>query len=1365
MDHTYFQPQPSELVFKDFTPAQTYKLHLSLRNIDKVPRRVKLEQQDSPHFHAVGREGAGQKVAPGMSATFFVSFTPTENKDYRHRLVFVTEKERLEVPVCAIGPRAILDVRDELHLPVCLVKASTERTTLVRNIGNNKAMFQLHTQSPFSVMPSCGALDVGDSMQVTVDFSPMTVGDYSQDLLLHYHTGEDVYIRLYGTCEELNIHLEPDSVLLKKTYISLANLHTVCLTNRGDIPLQYYWTTWPCLREEALNLLKESSVPQQEEEEKERLIFQCESNPTAIRHLPLLSSALQERRSQAVKGYCLELPHSCFTVEPAEGEIWPKMTAQFLIVFKPEEAKLYQQTIYCDVTGCASRLPLTIKGEGLGPELQLSYNLMNMKNKVFIGAKSCYEVLVSNRGLIDAPFRLSSPDTPFGRCFSFSPEEGVIPSGASQIVEITFHSRILGTFSEDLLLTVTGQPQPLILTFRGCVIGPTFHFNVSEFDFGDVAFGFPLTLICTLFNTSLVPMIFALRVLGDGLGSPSVTCAEQASDVSIHNWQNSAARDLHARPVEFTVSPAAGSVCEMSDVTIKVTLCSNTVRGYRLALVVDVEGVGKEIMTLPIIARCVVPDIAVETPLLDFQRCFLNHPYEQQVRLINTSTLPACYIVLDQEDEENSSLMFASSVTRGVILPRSSEQFSVLLKAKAIGRQHHTLRIAVFGSVRPPLEVVLSCVGQGPVVHVQIPQLDFGRIPVLMDITRALHLSNQSPIPAHFTACMSHERSFWRVEPNKGDVPPESHLELRVVAHLKDTLHFQGRLEIAIQDSQTHTVSLSATGTGTTIVSDRPFAPSLDLGTYFSPGSCQYHLKLTNHGQRIHRMHWRTEGFLKKCKNLSGQTILPPLSAARNKDIVGCGSLLSTSREKPVFSLSPSHVELFPGCSIDMVLTGSSDSPKVVQESLVCRGIVGRNEGGNKHIMSVDVTCHFVAPVLTISSKQLNFYIKKAPGKRLLPLYDKLILENVSSLLLSVELSLVEPFSLCEAPGALSSATTKSVVLGDGRQANLWVCFNPVYCWDRVSRVVDECLEVHYHGQQDMVKLHAEVHFPNLHFPSTTVDFGCVLNYTETQRELSITNCSSLPVSYYWAFLDDQEHCTIRETHMLEAQESQKNTEKETKEGWSSSRMVSPACSVALSPRPGADKQSSTQCAVSVQEVFDILPIYGQLQPGSQQLVILSFYGHKNVSREVVVLCCVEEGPTYEIKLRGEASVISYSHDSTHINFGLQLLPDDDEEADEETVGQSTALQEGEQQPDAQQQKDSEQIEKEQEDYIDDEVFEKRLQLQVAYLPLQDITLTGEGVFPRIRLNLPQNLSNECYSDVVEEASTAVEEDRIVEEH
>uniref|UniRef100_A0A3B5AYV9 HYDIN/VesB/CFA65-like Ig-like domain-containing protein n=1 Tax=Stegastes partitus TaxID=144197 RepID=A0A3B5AYV9_9TELE len=594
-----FQPYPSELVFQNFTPAQTYKLPLLLLNSDKVSRQVMLQQQDSEYFCVIGPDDAGRKVAPGLPATYTVCFTPQENKDYDHTLICVTERERFEIPVRAIGPRAILDFRDEIHLPVCPVKSYAEKTHLVRNMGNREAKFSLHTQRPFSVTPSSGTLDVGESMQVTVGFHPMTTGDQRQDLLLHYHTGEDVYISLYGSCEELDIRLVPDSARLTDTYISMASGHKVSLTNSSNTTLQYCWTVLPSQQQEDQSLLRYTwiSVLRQKEgveEEGERLLFQHESDPV-LHYLPLLSRALQE--SCEYLFYIVSLNHSCLHVVQ-EGEIWPGTTANFHVVFKPEEAKLYQQTIYCDITGRESRLPLTIKGEGLGPNVQLDYNLMNITN-VFIGEKLQYEVQVSNTGLIDAPFKLSRPDTTFGRCFSFSPEEGVVPPGACQIVKVTFHSCVLGAVSEDLLLTVTGQPQPLTLTFRGSVVVPTFHFNVSELNFGDVPFGFPQTLTCTLFNTSFVPMTFALRVLGDGLGSPSVTAAKQVSDVSHRNWQGHTARDLHALPAECTVSPDSNFVRAMSD----VTLCSNTVKRYRLGLTVDVEGVGREILTLPINAR------------------------------------------------------------------------------------------------------------------------------------------------------------------------------------------------------------------------------------------------------------------------------------------------------------------------------------------------------------------------------------------------------------------------------------------------------------------------------------------------------------------------------------------------------------------------------------------------------------------------------------------------------------------------------------------------------------------------------------------------------------------------------------------
>ncbi|CAB1313842.1 unnamed protein product, partial [Coregonus sp. 'balchen'] len=143
VDQAMFQPYPSEIVFQNYTPSETYEISLILRNIDK---------------------------------------------DYIHRLICVTERERFEVPIRAIGARAILDFPDHLHFSLCPVKCSSQKTLLVRNIGNCEAKFQLSTHSPFSVEPPLGTIGVGESMQVTVDFLPKTAGDHSQDLLLHYHT-------------------------------------------------------------------------------------------------------------------------------------------------------------------------------------------------------------------------------------------------------------------------------------------------------------------------------------------------------------------------------------------------------------------------------------------------------------------------------------------------------------------------------------------------------------------------------------------------------------------------------------------------------------------------------------------------------------------------------------------------------------------------------------------------------------------------------------------------------------------------------------------------------------------------------------------------------------------------------------------------------------------------------------------------------------------------------------------------------------------------------------------------------------------------------------------------------------------------
>ena len=58
---------------------------------------------------------------------------------------------------------------------------------------------------------------------------------------------------------------------------------------------------------------------------------------------------------------------------------------------------------------------------------------------------------------------------------------------------------------------------------------------------------------------------------------------------------------------------------------------------------------------------------------------------------------------------------------------------------------------ALHGDAQP---VLLTSIGEGPVIHFSALTLDWGQIPVLTDKPKVIRLSNESVIPAKFSAHM-----------------------------------------------------------------------------------------------------------------------------------------------------------------------------------------------------------------------------------------------------------------------------------------------------------------------------------------------------------------------------------------------------------------------------------------------------------------------------------------------------------------------------------------------------------------------------------------------------------------------------------
>ena len=120
-----------------------------------------------------------------------------------------------------------------------------------------------------------------------------------------------------------------------------------------------------------------------------------------------------------------------------EGDIWPNSQAEVSVIFQPEEATAYSRMVYCDVTGRESRLPLKIRGEGIGPHCVFSFDTLDIQN-VFVNSAHAYEIVLENKGDIEAVYSLEPSDSLFGPKFTFAPSSGVLHPGQLQGIQVRF---------------------------------------------------------------------------------------------------------------------------------------------------------------------------------------------------------------------------------------------------------------------------------------------------------------------------------------------------------------------------------------------------------------------------------------------------------------------------------------------------------------------------------------------------------------------------------------------------------------------------------------------------------------------------------------------------------------------------------------------------------------------------------------------------------------------------------------------------------------------------------------------------------------------------------------------------------------
>ncbi|XP_062355753.1 hydrocephalus-inducing protein homolog [Cinclus cinclus] len=1311
---TFIQVSPPEMVFQNSVAHEVSEMVLSLTNKDKFPRLVQVYMERSPYFELLCPNDAYRIIPPGTSSHVRIRFTPDETKDYSHELFCITGTERIVVPIRAIAARAILDFPDQLDFSECPVKYSSQKALLVRNVGNVEAHYQLSTQSPFCVVPDRGTLAAGDTMQVTVGFHPLTVGDHSGSLVVCCNTGECICTNLHGEAVDVNIGLSTNSMEVEKTLITTSSYTTVFIENRSNITARFQWKTFPTEEDE-------------NEEKRRKCYFLRPWNEL------WLESFMEDKKIEQEKGYCEDktalMSHmvqekmakvqedpmlfsdDIFSIEPMEGEIGPNCCTKIKVTFKPVEALEYRSVAYCNISGRESRLPLRLIGEGQELLVELSYHTLNV-GKILVDTPHVYEVQLINQAPIDAPFTYVPSTTTVGYCFKFAPEEGIIAPGGIQTIQISFSATVLGRFEEEFQFSVAGSPTPAILTIKGHVCEPTVHFNVDELDFGDISFGFPYTMTCRLTNPSPVSQRFKLRMSDDGT-QPAVSSFDQIHKHNDPSWKHGI--HFYVEPREFTMNPSQGTILPQGHQDIEVTLCSNTVMEFYRRMLVDLEGIGNGVASVTIMARCLVPELRVYPHVLLYNECRLKVPYERKFLVVNNTDLPGCYGLIPQKRKEDTPVFYSSPKPCGIVQPHSIEEIPVTIEVQTLGEHRTSVLISVFGDERNPRHIVLQSIGELTDIKLSPGLIEFGVIPLLQPSSQILTLFNNGLIPVDFRIQMplisvplkslfgdqlqrkaapqyveGFKSRYFSFEPKEGVIPARGEFPVTVTATLDDTGFFDNTIYVFIHNTLSFSVLVQAMGIGSTIVIDKPFVPELNLGYQFSPPK-------------------------KKGKSISA------LRSPETED--DCQSPKGTS---PVFGLEPLSMELQPGESVDMVLRGFSPIEQEVQDYVMCKADIEVASMTEK-IIETTITCKFIDPSIKVSARQFSFRVEKKPSDDVLTLqYKPLALKNTCLLPLDLMLDLEQPFLLCDADQQ-PLPDGQPVTVDVGQTCHLYIAFDPSYKLDFHSWKEEKVLKINMvngHPYVECITLQGEVHFPNLQIQPSILEFGCIPAGTEEVRSLEITNCSPLPVQYHWSFHSDSQvnrlsssmqavaaACTTAtiQTPATKGEEnlfafviSMETLQDDKDEGdsltperragsspifrsrecagqqgqWldmgcvggrnrrSLLRSYRPVRSVGLCGHVFFTKELKEfklsmdvpHTPLEVEKVFDISPFWGKLQPGEKQKVSFSFFGHLNTIASVTALCHVEGGPTYEVELTGEASRISYSLSLQEINCGVQIF-------------------------------------------------------------------------------------------------------------
>ena len=407
-------------------------------------------------------------------------------------------------------------------------------------------------------------------------------------------------------------------------------------------------------------------------------------------------------------------------------------------------------------------------------------------------------------------------------------------------------------------------------------------------------------------------------------------------------------------------------------------------------------------------------------------------------------------------------------------------------------------------------------------------------------------------------------------------------------------------------------VQLKAKGTGSTLFT-KVKMEQIDFGTEYTHKTVPRQYFLENRGRKPMKIQWVRQNKVDR-KKKAGDAAAKATATDAATAMKRTGSVSGENakeEEQFVFSVVPDQITLGPRMGIMVEVRAYSHHIGQVAEPWECQVTVG-SERKPRVAFKSNITADFITPSLTFNNPKLEFKYEWEKGVPAQPKVQELSITNTGPLRTTLGLKIEPPFS----------CSVETLTLEKDAEDTVRVEFDPSSKQDRVSDTISGKLVISHEGHphKDIVPLSGQVCFPNLQILPPKIDFGCILNDTGKKKYLVLTNISEMAVAYEWSFLEDAPN--IDEQEEIDADNA------------------------------GKKKKKKKKRHLPINEVFDILPVSGILQPGDTENVEFTFYAGNGLAYNGMAVVSVDGGPDYDVPISGESNNVSFRLSTNSLDFG-----------------------------------------------------------------------------------------------------------------